>query len=467
VSLLIPAWASAWNGTRALWGHEPLTHPEFVSTKDLPPQFGYIDGLRISPTLEDSFREFAARQEALIADGISPDAFYFVNGTEWMVRVVPEARHPGLPLWLAGGTTFSPGDAWAIAERMKTAEMRALFAHDAWNYWYPGMQRTLDEKFREDRLGLRLFAYVRREPINPVEFAINTSSNVYAGQMTVTGGPLQLHIANNLFLLGGERAHRIDLNYQLYRFEGEIMGELSPGGDSDTSRAVMQVRAREGSRLTDILWEGHLTLSREQPVSSQTFSVSPGDRQISLLLFKPEGGSARFGWRRLYTAHAGPLAAAGPWPMNAQLKRQEIDAAAKRALFRAQNSPVAAVLGFGGDLRLAKPDEARSVLLEGTSEIWLKIERQAGHVAGEFVLDERLWTHPSGVRVTVVCYKSGRFDVMYRRDLYPQTNDADRQPHAFEIWMPEGVGWVGLLTEPLGKSRVLEGGTWWRNIGVW
>ena len=43
----------------------------------------------------------------------APGAFYLANGTEWMVRVMPEARHRDLPLWFALGTTLSDVDGWA------------------------------------------------------------------------------------------------------------------------------------------------------------------------------------------------------------------------------------------------------------------------------------------------------------------------------------------------------------------
>lgn len=468
VSLLVPAWASAWYGTRALWGHERVARAEFVSTDDLPPQFGYLEGMRISPTMKTSLEAFAVKQGELQARGVPPNAFYFVNATEWMVRVVPEARHGGLPLWLAGGTTFSRGDSWEIREKMQNpSEVQALFAHDAWNYWYDGMQKTLDEEFRETRLGERLFAYVRRDGIEPVAFAINTSSNVYAGQMSITGGPLELHVANNLIFLGGEKAHRIDLGYDLFRLEGEVVGELSPSEAVGDSRAVMQVRAREGEKLTDLLWEGQLVLSADRRANALTFSVSPGHRRISLLMLKPEGARANFGWRRLYTSHAGPLGSTAPWPMNSALEEQAIDAAAMQRLFDSEKPAVAEVRAFGGNVGGAKPADAPGVHMAGSSEIWMKIDRPMKHVAGEFGLDERLFTADAGVRVTVICYKSGRFDVMYRRDMYPKTNDADRLPQKFEVWMPEGVGWIGLVVSPLGNSSLDGGGAWWRDVRIW
>lgn len=468
VSLLVPAWASAWYGTRALWGHERVARAEFVSTGDLPAQFSYLEGMRISPTMKTSLQELATKEDELMARGIPRSAFYFVNATEWMVRVVPEARHRGLPLWLAGGTTFSRGDSWAIRERMQDpSKVQALFAHDAWNYWYEGMQKTLDEEFQETRLGQRLFVYVRRKPVEPVEFAINTSSNVYAGEMTITGGPLELHIANNLFFFGSGNAHRIDLGYNLYRLEGEVIGELSPDQTADASRAVVQVRAREEGRLTDILWEGQLALSADKRANSLTFSVSPGDRRISLLLLKPEGAPAKFGWRRLFTSHAGPLETTAPWPMNPRLAEQTLDEAAMQSLFDAEKPVVAEVRRFAGNGSGDRPGSASGMYVAGSSEIWMKIDRPMNHVAGEFGLDERLFTTGAGVRVTVVCYKSGRFDVMYRRDMYPKTNDADRLPQKFEVWMPEGVGWIGLVVGPLGNSSLDAGGAWWRDVRIW
>jgi hypothetical protein len=467
VTLLIPAMVAGWNGTRALWGHEPLQRAEFVTTDDLPARFEYLKGMRITPSLKTSLREFADKQDWLHAGGVPPRAFYFVNASEWMVRVVPEARHSGLPLWLAGGTTFSESDAWGIAARMeKGDEIQALFASDAWNYWYLGMKKTIDAKFRETRLGDRLFAYVRREPPEALEFAINTNSNLYAPGMKIAGGPVDLRIAADLFFFGGRNAHQIDFEYRLYQLAGEVMGDLVGEGAERRSAAVMKIYAREGNVLKDLLWEDTLRLSADKPVVSRTFSVSPGGRPVSLVLLEPEGAPANFGWRKLYTSHAGSLDPMGPWPMNPRLKPQPFGQPVLGKMFGAENPTVTEVSAFGGELVHLGAVGSEAVMLRGGSEIWMRIDRQTGHVTGDFGLQEDLWTFATGVRVSVVCFKSGRFDVMYRRDLYPANNDADRLPQHFEVWMPEGIGWIGLLVTPIGATPIDTGGVWWRNVRV-
>jgi hypothetical protein len=468
VTLLVPAMAAGWKGTRALWGHEPLRRGEFVTADDLPERFHYLKGMRITPKLKSSLLEFAEKQDWLHAGGVRPSAFYFVNASEWMVRVVPEARHRGLPLWLAGGTTFSESDAWVIAARIeKGDEVQALFASDAWNYWYPGMKKTIDEQFRETRLGDRLFAYVRREPPEPLEFAINTNSNLYSPGMKIEGGPVDLRIASDLFYFGSRNAHQIDFEYGLYQLAGEAIGDLAAEGAELRSTAVMKIYSREAGVLKDLLWEGEIELSAGKPIASRTFSVSPGGRPVSLVLLDAKGAPATFGWRKLYTSHAGPLDPIGPWPMNRRLKQQPFDQAARRKLFETENPAVTEVSAFGGERVAFGAAGAEAVMLRGGSEIWMRIDQQTGHVTGDFGLHEDLWTVASGVRVSVVCFKSGRFDVMYRRDLYPKNNDADRQPQRFEVWMPEGIGWIGLLVTPIGTSPLDSGGVWWRNVRVY
>jgi hypothetical protein len=110
-------------------------------------------------------------------------------------------------------------------------------------------------------------------------------------------------------------------------------------------------------------------------------------------------------------------------------------------------------------------------LVGGTpTELWFRMSPGMIHAGGEFGLCEEAWTHAeglAGLRVSAIAYKSGRFDLMYQRDLHPKEVEADRLPQRFDAWLPEGVGWIGLVVTPLDAKATSAKCAWWRNVRVW
>lgn len=469
LSLLVPAWFAAWDGTRALWGHEPLERSAMVTTDDLPGRFSYMKGMRISPPMHESLRQFAAKQDELSKQGVPASAYYFVNATDWMVRIVPQARHPNLPLWLAGGTTFSPDDAKVIANRISNGnEIQVILSHEAWNYWYPAMQKMLASGFQTERLGLRLFCNIRRDFPDPLEFANNTQSNLYFKDISVRGISPQVRLGQDgLFYLGGSNPHRMDLAPGLYRLTGETFGEFTAtDGDAQPVKATFRVYARDGDKLTDLMWQENIELNSRNPTASGKFSVSPGGRPVSFILDMPPGASANIGWRRLKTQHSGPLQPTPPQPVNRSLAPHPLGQSEVEALFGSIHNAVTDVVGYG-DLRINNHAGASELVSPASGEIWFKMDHQVARVSGDFgVSNAGLVQGPEGEvqTVSVIYYKSGRFDLQYRGALRPSTAAPDGPPQHFDINVPEGVGWIGLVVTTPPANRATSGKIWWRNI---
>jgi hypothetical protein len=419
--------------------------------------------------MHESLRQFAVKQDELSKQGVPASAYYFVNATDWMVRIVPEARHRDLPLWLAGGTTFSPDDAKAIANRISNGnEIQVILSHEAWNYWYPAMQKMLDAGFQTERLGLRLFCNIRRDFPDPLEFANNTQSNLYFRDISVTGISPQVRLGqNNLFYLGGSNPHRMDLAPGLYRLNGEIVGELMAAESvAQSVEATFQVYARDGKNLTDLMWQEKIELNSKHPTASGKFSVSPGGRPVSFILQMPAGAPANIGWRRLDTQHSGPLQPTPPRPVNRNLEPRPLRLSETKALFGGIHEAVTETAGYG-NLRLEEHAGVPELVIPESGEIWFRMDHQVARVSGDFGLSiDPSFQTPDGnvVRISVIYYKSGRFDLQYRGELRPGRTPTDRLPQHFEINVPEGVGWIGLVVTTPAENRGPSGNVWWRNV---
>lgn len=473
VSLLVPAGLAAWAGTRALWGHEPLDRAAMVATDDLPARFSYLRGMKILPNLHADLQTLDQTMDELVVEGIPPKTWHFTHATEWMVRVAPEARHAGLPLWFARGTTFTDDETWEIAEYLEgKAGVRVIFSYEGWNYWFEGMQALLKERFQHRVIGRRLHVYQRREPLDPIEFAVNTHSNLHAGMLTVNGGPAELGVlSNGLFYLGGKDPHRIDVGFGLFRLEGELIGELQKSDPERATKAIFRIFARENGRLTDKLWEETVEVSPDARSVIRPFSISPGGRPVTLTMHLPDDASANFGWRKLHTEHVGTLEPENPFPLDQRLKRNPVDDAAMAALQSKMPHAVAEVRTYGTDMRAGVRDGAPEFVSSVPGEVWIKLIPPFIHVAGEFKISERGADESAptaaGLRVTVVAYKAGRFDVRCQRELHPGDNPADRDSQAFETWLPENSGWIGLIVTSLDGKAISADSVEWRSLRIW
>lgn len=467
LSLALPSWFSAWAGARALWGHEPLVRRALVSTNDLSPRFKYLRGMKILPTLHTDLAALETKLQEFSANKIPFRALYFTHATEWMVRAVPEARHAGLPLWLARGTTLSDSDAWEIADHLEQAGIRVVFSYEGWNYWSDGLKEWLRLKFEEIPLGQRLHVYQHREPPNPIRFAAVTHSNVDSQQLRVTGGPVDVDVmSDGLFYYGGRFPHRIDLEAPLFRLDGELVVELASSAVKPAT-AVFRIFAREGNRLTDILWDETITVAPTMRRVTRPFSISTGGRRVSFTVKRSGDSSATFGWRKLQTVHSGPLSPTLPGPTDPRLESSLENSALAMAVFNDSTHTIKEVKAFGAFVRSGESDVAAAC----PSEIWFRMEGPATHLAGKFRLMRSVTAGSasqaeSGQRITVVIYKSGRFDLRYDRE-FSATDQTTNEFQNFETWLPEGGGWVGLIVSPLsGKTPDVEH-VIWRQVRTW
>ncbi len=466
LTLLVPAWWSAWRGTRALWTHDLALRQEMVSADDLPERLAYLRGMRIPATLHASLQEYQRQAERLKAHGVDETGFYCVNATDWLVRAMPAARHDDLPLWLASGTTTSDADSWRMAKRIESDErIQVILSYAGWNYWTSGMTELLGKYFREERWGPRLYAYVRDAGVSVFEFGTNTQSNLYWRDMDVSGAkPLVHRASNGLFYLGSEGAHRIDFARGVYRFAAEMVADRH-GRSGGVARATLTVHAREGEEPAEEIWRDTIELGPEERWVARPLAVSPGGRPVTLTVDAVEGAGVRFGWRRLRTEHAGEVGEEPPRPINRLLAGRSIDA---RVLWGGGEAVGVEGVAHG----VVEHTGANGGALESGApgEVWVRLGRRIGRLAGEYqyIGDARPEDYgATGMKVTVIYYKSGRFEVVHTRELRPSVNPEDRGVQRFDFGVPEGEGWVALVVTPAPGNAEPLGRISWRKFQAW
>ena len=445
VTLLVPAWASAWQGARAIWGHGKMARSEMKLADDLPERFGYLRGLRIEPGLHAGLRRLEAFRAERIAEGAKEENFRFVHGTEWLVRAMPGGASQGMPLWLQEGTTFSAREKEAILREFeRTRRWEVMIAERAWNHWQPDFHRVLDRRYEDGEIGGNLVAYwlpgkSTAALAQPLEWARRTGSNLYAHAMAVEDGWMEwLHRPGSGWFAGSWESSRVVLGFGLYRLSGDFVGELSP--EAERAEARFRIRVLEGPLAGQLWWDEGVVLTRENPSVTRPFSVSPGGWRVALEVELPEGQTMLGGWRALRTDHtAGSETPGGP--LERGLKRRELN---ERVVFFGNDEPVA-----------EERDGQRGWRVGAGGEAWVRVGPDVGQVAGRYRVEGG-----NGVRVVMAYVHGGRFDLFYDREIGAEELKAGASG-AFDVPAPERGGWVVLATKRSEENDRSPMAVWW------
>jgi hypothetical protein len=429
--------------------------------------------MQITPEMHSSLVEFSRYRQEMTALNVPPGAFYFVNGTEWLVRVMPEARHGGLPLWLQPGTTFSASDLPAIVARFQRgAELQAVVAEDAWNTWTTELRSALDARYREQRVGMfRIYRLGEQyaDPLaNPIFAAEKIGTNLLTRKIGVRGGRIDLFDAPDAWFIGSRASSQLDLGFSLKGLTGEMVLEREADAGREAS-AVFRVREREGDRPGAVVIERQISLSAGEHMHAERFAVEPEHNGLFLEIEVSPATRAVAGWRRLRAGNGGIVDDSLPGPLDSKLSLRPNHPAWPSALFVSGNAEAAEIVGFGIAVDPTGRDGIPELFAHAPSEVWLHLDRPAGRISGEFGLHDTAWKNPDalpGVRATVVFCHGARFEVLFERELRPKRNEADRKPQTFDVTLPESRGWVGLIFRSLDPDTNSSGHSWWRKVRI-
>jgi hypothetical protein len=139
-------------------------------------------------------------------------------------------------------------------------------------------------------------------------------------------------------------------------------------------------------------------------------------------------------------------------------------------MFGAGAGSIADAFAYGSVSRTYVRDATVALLTSTPFELWFELKPPAIRLAGGFRVLEAGWSDPAlaqGLRVTVIAYKAGRFDIRDQRELHPRDKVEDREPQQFETWLPENSGWIGLAVSSLDGKAVDAEVLSWTPLRVW
>lgn len=476
VTLLGPAWQAAWNGTRALWYSSEVGRAEMVSTDDLPERYEYFRGMRITPALHESLERLNQLQNELNGRGQASGEFYFLNGTEFLLRAFPGKRFAGLPLWLHEGTTYGEKGARLIQQKLASADIRGVVSFGGWNRWYHGMEWYLDARYQYERVGPVLHVYrergdPRRNWRDPTSFSSRTASSAYVPDITEGGGPFTLCRASaGPDYLGTPRTGRLIFRRPLASVSAELVARRAAAAGQSPLDMVWRVVTTEPDGTDTVLRDVRLILAPDEPERLVPINVDTGGKPAALELYLPPDQRIEAGFRRLHTEYAAAPAGDLPDVLGEKQPAQPNPDTWAKALFADESLRHTPCLGFGFGTSPNETDRGPELFVHTPGVVWFKLDAGYRHLAGEFGLGSATWTNRdalNGVRAQVVYYRPGHLEVLVDRELRPREREADRAAQSFEVEVPGQEGWVALVFTALDSPRNSYGHSAWRKIRAW
>lgn len=476
LSLLLPAWQAAWNGTRALWGPFFTSRAELMAVDSLPGNYAYFRGLKVPAGLYETMRALAVRRDRFPGEDRSMDRFYFVNSAEWLTRAYPSARLAGLPLWLHQGTSYREEEAKVIEARLaegRTVEGVMSFGH--WDKWFYGMDWYLQARYRHERVGPLGHLYLLRDDAlsdwrQPLEFALATGSTVDGRDLLVSGGPFALCPSNSGKFLGAPRSAAVEIRQPLTELRGEVVLRRTAAAGTATIRAIWRATAIGDGGKSEILREETIEIAGDEAERVMALAVQPERRRIRLDVFLPPDERLEGGFRRLHARYASEEADKFPPLFDPSLAMQPNPEKWAEALFAA-GSREHHLRGAGLTIFADESGDGPELFAHAPSEVWFQVAAGSKRAQGEFRMRPVTWTERGaldGVVARVVYYRPGQIHVLFERTLHPKEVPADRENQRFDVALPPGgeAGWLALIYTPLKPGQYAFGHMVWRKIEI-
>ncbi|MGY8718777.1 MAG: hypothetical protein ACKVI3_13485 [Verrucomicrobiia bacterium] len=434
----LPAWRSAWLGERVLFGHSASARSEYRILSEEDSAFSYLAGVRIPPESVDSY--------SVLVDLISPPnaqgqhRVFYGTGVEWLERVWPTEKHPGLPLWMHDGTSYGPSESQLLQRLVNLpSRFNQLVSSVPWDHW-PGQAHVPIDEFAisrfcgsvlklyeipqimaEDRLQLKLINTFKTN-FEPRLLEFDEYTLLYTDE---TGRPLFGTTSEPI---------SIKLNWKGSRARAEpilMRGSASPNAKV---RAKFTIEYEVDGTWHHIWSENLELLPGEETITLQTvFDCRQRELRFRVELDASDYGKGLAGWfpPTLLDSQASPHLPP-PLTHNASAVNPETDGI-ETALLATDWSPDQIYLRGG-------KASADGLVLSPGDQVWLRADHPLSALDGELRVDGN--TTGKMPLVRILWYKAGRVQMAWQGTL-----DGNQPTRPFHAWSAGPEGWFGIIVD--------------------
>jgi hypothetical protein len=455
------AWESAWRGQRSQFGHSTAPRASYADAGKAGPAFSYLRGMNVPPEWIESLVTLEETLSPPGADGTRP--VLYGPAVEWLERVFPAAKHPGLPLWMHFGTTYGPREtACLVSFLADDTRVTAYYVAVPWSYLPEPIGAALKSHYDFWLFSAYFGRWTRKLIADPapdsrraapgdgdyrrLSSVLGSSDGIdFVNRVGGNVNPLCLEVRGRgvgVFPRTGSSASVVGISAGrgylrvgpgVRQLRGEVVVRRT-ASDAGSASAEFEVRSAD-SRTT--LWSQRVQL--EQGVGEQAvpFVVYGDARPLELAVEVPEDATGQLmaGFRQtsIQQTDAGP--AAPPRLRPDAPPDEKLEPATWRSVFPGGTWSLSEVIARGVSVHNGE------LQLPPGAELWFKPDRPLSALSGEY---RRAPSSASGSpMLRLVWCKGARLEILTQERL--PSPDGRR---SFRGWSAEPDGWFGLLADP-------------------
>ncbi len=424
-------WESAWLGQRSQFGHASEPREKYVDGASCGPQFAYLRGLAIPPSVADSLRELAAYRATL---GEEADQVFYGPGTEWLEHIWPAPKVHGLPL-VAAAFESERELAQLHREVIDDGVFRHVLVLEAWDSWAPSVKQEFRRRYSMDPVG-RFFVYHRLRGdtlwARPLAFFDHIDGNIESTQLFTNLALQSLDDGRRFVGTMHGRGH-LEVGARSYRISAAAV--LRRVGNAPGARGPITFEAHAVSGAARYpRWSRELTLPADvNELIVPTEQLDASGLNMDFTVSVPPNAGVIAGWRepRLWNTFEG----------DSRPPRLQVGASPARTAEPAlrQATLPQALADAPMFVRDAWARDGQCWLAP-RGEVWIQL---TGLVARIEITAQTSGVGPNNLpRLQVVYYKGGRLEV------FNPSFDSATGAAQYTAWSSERGGWLGILADP-------------------
>jgi hypothetical protein len=429
-------WLAAWQGQRSLWGYSPHPKSHYVPGEVLGEAFRYLHGTRIPPDWVASLSGLAELHAEL--SPMERDAWFYGSGTEWLERVWPGTKAPGIPLWLDYGTSYSPREMRSLANAIGPGGVfRRVTLTVQRDVWFGESRPVIERNYARKAIGPVVVMYERGEgdgvSIHPLDFIGKHGGNV---DSTILHSQMPWHtLSDGRFFIGVSAGKgEAILTVPTRRFQGEMVLQRVGGDASVGLHADFLVTALATDEPPYDRFRRRLELPPGEAERVVPFEgdVNALPLQFSVSILEESAGMVVAGWRSLTILHSIETSNRPPELRPKPWGQRLLGDAEMAVLFAQGRQPVRAYTR-GGALT------SEGFLLPPGGELWIRAEGTYSPVAGHGVVAPAGGDRADPI-IRAFFYRGGRLSIT--------TQEGPRDGLVpFRVWSAEPDGWLVLAAD--------------------
>lgn len=437
----VGAWRSAWIGQRSQFGHSASARESYQVLADSAPGFDYVAGLLLPPEMVTAYTKLEAALPPADSDGLRP-VFYGI-AVEWLERIWPARKLPGLPLWIHDGTTYTNRERQRLAAAITPpAKIESLVIATAWDFWPTPVQITVELFTEMQSLG-QLRIYRTSDGLNtgrdPFKIVNLLGLNFQPELLRFTPEAEFVRPKEERIYFGRSRPGTSSFYFdgRVLRVAGDVRVERqssdSPAGIFTTARFEI-LRERDGN--WESAWRQDVRLAPGEDAATVHYDIEAHQAPLrfDVTLSETAGKRGVAGWHTPLVLDSVAYDTNPPQLFGVVADDQPTDPATAAALIRTEWTPDR-ILQRGGRVTDGVFE------LRAGEQIWLRADTALRTLDGTATRPTDA-TGPSPM-LRVVWFKGGRMQLTEQFKL-----DAATPSRGFHSWSSGYAGWFGLIADP-------------------